>query len=60
MIFGHEYGVQIVHRDLKTENVMIRDFGGDGATNTLKIKIADFGFATDYDKGMAGSKYGYP
>jgi calcium-dependent protein kinase len=37
---------RIVHRDLKLENIL---FSSTDETN-LKIRIIDFGFATEYDR----------
>eukprot|EP01094_Clydonella_sp_ATCC50884_P013420 TRINITY_DN236_c0_g1_i1.p1 TRINITY_DN236_c0_g1~~TRINITY_DN236_c0_g1_i1.p1 ORF type:complete len:587 (+),score=169.14 TRINITY_DN236_c0_g1_i1:303-2063(+) len=36
----HLRGLNVVHRDLKPQNLLMREIGGD-----LSVKIADFGFA---------------
>lgn len=42
------HSVNIVHRDLKLENILIDD---EGESPSFKVKLIDFGFATICPKG---------
>jgi serine/threonine protein kinase len=52
--FGHKQALPLLHRDVKTSNVLLFDEEG----RTVKVKLADYGLATNLDAEVRLAKSG--